>query len=69
MAAMNKPLGPSRQQVAAERIASLGAEQQRLKAAAAARREAAAREEEQPDTGFSVRPRSTPVTRPSRYLR
>jgi len=67
---MNKPLGPSPQQAAAERIASLGAEQQRLKAAAAARREASAREEEQPETGFSVRPqRSTPVTRPSRYLR
>jgi len=71
MAAMNKPLGPSRQQVAAERIASYGAEQERLKAAAAARRAAAAREDEQRDASFSVRrqQRSTPTDRPSRYLR
>jgi hypothetical protein len=70
MAAMDKPLGPSRQQVAAERIASFGAEQQRLKAAAAARRAAAAREDEQRDPGFSFRrQRSTPADRPSNYLR
>jgi hypothetical protein len=71
MAAMNKPLGPSRQQLAAERIASYGAEQERLKAAAAARRAVAARELEQRDGSFSVRrqQRSTPTDRPSRYLR
>lgn len=70
MAAMNKPLTPSRQQVAAERIASFGAEQQRLKAAAAERRAASAREAEQRDGTFSVRQqRSTPADRPSRYLR
>jgi hypothetical protein len=70
MAAINKPLGPSRQQVAAERIASYGAEQERLKAAAAARRAAAARAAEQPGSSFSVRrQRSTPTDRPSRYLR
>jgi hypothetical protein len=70
MAAMNKPLTPSRQQVAAERIASFGAEQQRLKAAAAARRAATAREDERRDASFSVRrQRSTPASRPSRYLR
>jgi hypothetical protein len=70
MAAMNKPLTPSRQQVAAERIAGLSGEQQRLKAAAAARRAASAREEEQRDPSFSARrQRSTPTDRPSRYLR
>jgi len=69
MAAMNKPLGPSRQQVAAERIASYGAEQERLKAAAAARRAAAAREDPKRDASFSARRRSTPTDRPSRYLR
>jgi hypothetical protein len=71
MAAMNKPLGPSRQQVAAERIAGFGAEQQRLKAAAAARRAASARESEQHDASFAIRQqqRSTPASRPSRYLR
>jgi hypothetical protein len=71
MAAMNKPLGPSRQQLAAERVASYGAEQERLKAAAAARRAVAAGEAEQRDASFSVRrqQRSTPTDRPSRYLR
>jgi hypothetical protein len=70
MAAMNKPLGPSRQQVAAERIASYGAEQERLKAAAAARRAASTRADEQRDGTFSVsRQRSTPADRPSNYLR
>ncbi|HEV7773681.1 MAG TPA: hypothetical protein VGO48_10390 [Conexibacter sp.] len=70
MAAIDKPLTPSRQQVAAERIAGYGAEQQRLKAAAAARRKAAAREEEQRAASFSVRrQRSMPTDRPSRYLR
>jgi hypothetical protein len=70
MAAMNKPLGPSRQQLAAERIASYGAEQERLKAAAAARRAASAREEERLKPDFSARrQRSRPTDRPSRYLR
>lgn len=71
MAAMNKPLGPSRQQLAAERIAGYGAEQERLKAAAAARRAAIADEDGQRDPNFSVRRqrRSTPTDRPSRYLR
>lgn len=71
MAAMNKPLGPSRQQLAAERVASYGAEQERLKAAAAERRAATADEDGQRDSSFSVRrqQRSTPADRPSRYLR
>jgi hypothetical protein len=71
MAAMDKPLGPSRQQLAAERIASYGAEQERLKAAAAERRAASDREVEQRGASFSVRrqQRSTPTDRPSRYLR
>ena len=70
MAAMNKPLTPSRQQVAAERIASYGAEQERLKAAAAARRAAAAREAQRGGSNFAVRAqRSTPADRPSNYLR
>ncbi len=71
MAAMDKPLGPSRQQLAAERIASYGAEQERLKAAAAARRAEVAEEVEPRDPSFSVRrqQRSTPADRPSNYLR
>jgi hypothetical protein len=70
MAAMDKPLGPSRQQVAAERIASYGAEQERLKAAAAERRAASAKEDRQRAPDFSTRrQRSTPADRPSNYLR
>jgi hypothetical protein len=70
MAAMNKPLGPSRQQLAAERIASYGAEQERLKAAAAARRAASAEEDRQQAPSFTPRrQRSTPSDRPSNYLR
>lgn len=69
MAAMNKPPGPSRAQVAADRIATLSGEQQRLKAAAAARRAAVAEEDRQPAPSFSARrSRSTPTDRPSRYL-
>ncbi|HKG39557.1 MAG TPA: hypothetical protein VKB25_11255 [Conexibacter sp.] len=72
MAAMNKPLTPSRQQVAAERIAGLSAEQEKLKAAAAARREASAREDARLERSFTVSRRGQGVdttTRPSRYLR
>jgi len=70
MAAMNKPPALSRQQAAAERIASLSGEQQRLKAAAAARRAASAEEDRQHTPNFTARrSRSTPTDRPSRYLR
>ena len=69
MAAMNKPSGPSRQQVAAERIAALSGEQQRLKEAAAARRAASAKEDGPAPSFTARRSRSTPTDRPSRYLR
>lgn len=70
MAVMNRMVTPSRAQVAAERIASLSGEQQRLKAAAAARRAASAREGEEPAAGFSVRrQRATTIARSNRYLR
>jgi hypothetical protein len=69
MAAMNKPSGPSRAQVAADRIATLSGEQQKLKAAAAERRAASAEEEGHAPSFTARSTRSTPTDRPSRYLR
>jgi hypothetical protein len=67
MAAMNT-MFTSKQKAAAERIASFGAEQRRLKAAAASRRAAAATDE-QPDRGTWARPEPSPsAVRRGRYL-
>lgn len=70
MAAMNTTFVSNRQKLTAERIASYGAEQRRLKEAAAARRAAAATADARVDEGFSVRrERPLAVARGSRYLR
>jgi hypothetical protein len=67
MAAMNTPITP-KQKAAAERIASYGAEQRRLKAAAASRRAAAASDEKADQRSRAKPERSPSVARRSRYL-
>lgn len=58
----------SKQQLAADRIASYGAEQQRLKAAAAERRATAARGEGADPRRLPTPETAPPATRRSRYL-
>ena len=69
MAAMNTSFTSTKQKVAAERVASYGAEQRRLKAAAAGRRAAAAAGGEKTARDFSARQERPRVgTRRSKYL-
>jgi hypothetical protein len=67
MAAMNTTFTP-KQKASAERVASYGAEQQRLKAAAAARRAAAAKREPVNQAGWATPERSPSATRRTKYL-
>jgi hypothetical protein len=69
MAAMNTSFSSSSRNLSAERVASFGFEQERLKAAAAGRRAAAAAGT-QVDQGLSARPvRISAAVRRSQYLR
>jgi hypothetical protein len=70
MAATDRTGTSTRQQIAAERIASFGAEQRRLKAAAASRRAVAAAAGDRSARSVSAKlDRSPVVGRPSKYLR
>jgi hypothetical protein len=67
MAAMNTTF-TSKQKASAERIASYGAEQQRLKAAAASRRAAAAGREKVDRSGWATPEPAPSVARRNKYL-